>query len=89
MTLRRKGSLMARFMGPTWGPSGAERTQEGPMLAPRTLLSGLILSQPWLVLNVNHSMHVIFGNLVYALIVTYLTNMCYTIPITTIHRRCE
>ena len=36
-------SLIARFMGPTWGPSGAERaerTQVGPMLAPWTLLSG-------------------------------------------------
>ena len=27
-------------MGPTWGPSGADRTQVGPMLAPWTLLSG-------------------------------------------------
>ena len=27
-------------MGPTWGPSGAYRTQVGPMLAPWTLLSG-------------------------------------------------
>ena len=24
--------LIARFMGPTWGPSGASRTQVGPML---------------------------------------------------------
>ena len=31
---------IARFMGPTWGPSGADRTQMGPMLAPWTLLSG-------------------------------------------------
>ena len=31
---------MARFMGPTWGPSGYDRTQVGPMLAPWTLLSG-------------------------------------------------
>ena len=29
-------SLTARFMGPTWGPSGADRTQVGPMLAPWT-----------------------------------------------------
>ena len=29
-------------MGPTWGPSGADRTQVGPMLAPWTLLSGYI-----------------------------------------------
>ena len=28
-------------MGPTWGPSGADRTQVGPMLAPWTLLSGV------------------------------------------------
>ena len=32
--------LIARFMGPTWGPSGTDRTQVGPMLAPWTLLSG-------------------------------------------------
>ena len=33
-------SLIARFMGPAWGPSGADRTQVDPMLAPWTLLSG-------------------------------------------------
>ena len=32
--------LIARFMGRTWGPPGANRTQMGPMLAPWTLLSG-------------------------------------------------
>ena len=31
--------LIARFMGPTWGPSGSDRTQVGPMLASWTLLS--------------------------------------------------
>ena len=35
-------SLIAGFMGPTWGPSGADKTQVGPMLAPWTLLSGLV-----------------------------------------------
>ena len=34
--------LIARFMGPTWGPPGADRTQVGPMLAPWTLLTGMI-----------------------------------------------
>ena len=34
-------SLIARLMGPTWGSSGADRTQVGPMLAPWTLLSGI------------------------------------------------
>ena len=28
------GTLIARFMGPTWGPSGADRTQVGLMMAP-------------------------------------------------------
>ena len=35
-------SLIAWFMGPTWGPLGDERTQVGPMLAPWTLLSGIL-----------------------------------------------
>ena len=33
-------TLIARFTGPTWGLSGADRTQVGAMLAPWTLLSG-------------------------------------------------
>ena len=33
-------SLITRFMGPTWGPPGADRIQVGPMLAPWILLSG-------------------------------------------------
>ena len=33
--------LIARFMGPTWGPYGADRTKVGFMLAPWTLLSGM------------------------------------------------
>ena len=37
-------SLIARFMGPAWGPSGAYRIQVGPMLAPWTLLSGVFCS---------------------------------------------
>ena len=32
-------SQIARFRGPTLGPSGADRTQVGPMLVPWTLLS--------------------------------------------------
>ena len=31
-----KASLIARFMRPTWGPSGTDRTQVGLMLAPWT-----------------------------------------------------
>ena len=40
-SLRSSISLIARFMGPTWGPSGADRTQVGPMSATWTLLSGM------------------------------------------------
>ena len=32
-------ALITRFIGPTWGTSGADRTQVGPMLDPWTLLS--------------------------------------------------
>ena len=32
-------TLITRFMETTWGSSGADRTQVGPMLAPWTLLS--------------------------------------------------
>ena len=35
-------SMIARFRGPTLGPSGADRAQVGPTLAPWTLLSGIL-----------------------------------------------
>ena len=35
-------ALIAGFVWPTWGPSGADRTQVGPMLALWTLLSGFV-----------------------------------------------
>ena len=34
--------LIAKFMGPTWGPPGSCWPQMGPMLAPWTLLSGYV-----------------------------------------------
>ena len=36
-------------MGSTWGPPGADRTQVGPMLAPRTFVSGMLLAHGALV----------------------------------------
>ena len=36
-----KQLLITRFMGPLWGPPGADMTQVGPVLAPWTLLSGM------------------------------------------------
>ena len=38
--LQRNHTETAKFMGPTWGPSGSCRPQMGPMLVPQTLLSG-------------------------------------------------
>ena len=35
-------SQIAKLMGPTWGPPGSCRPQMGPMLAPWTLLSGVL-----------------------------------------------
>ena len=49
-------SLIARFMGPTWGPPGADRTQIGPMLAPWSLLSGF----PWIMLTIDIWYFVVF-----------------------------
>ena len=44
-------SLIARFIGPTWCPSGADRTRVGPMLVQWTLLSGVaylcLIKSPW------------------------------------------
>ena len=44
-------TLIARSMGPTWGPSGADRTQMDPMLATWTLLSGYLYH--------HHSQHMV------------------------------
>ena len=48
-----KQTLVARIMGLTWGPSEADRTQVGPMLAQWTLLSedlivGILILMKWL-----------------------------------------
>ena len=47
-------SLIARFMGPTWGPSGADRTQVGPRWAPWTLLSEMLPNKYQLLCNPVH-----------------------------------
>ena len=41
VSLINTAPLIAMFMGPTWGPSGADRAQVGAMLAPWTLLYGV------------------------------------------------
>ena len=44
-------SQISRFMGPTWGPPGSCWPQMGPMLAPWTLLSGVLSSDNFWVLH--------------------------------------
>ena len=52
-------TLIARFMGPTWVPSGADRTHVGPMLAPWTLLSGELKHDRFTQI---HTMHNFFAH---------------------------
>ena len=42
-----KSTLIARFMRPTLGPSGADKNQVGPMLIPWTLPSGISSRIDW------------------------------------------
>ena len=55
-------ALITRFMGPIWGPSGSDRTQVGPMLAPWTLLSGLVFSVHFVDWNLVSRVTIEFGN---------------------------
>ena len=77
-------SLIARFMGPKWGLSGADRTQVGPMFAPRTLLSGMILQwsgwmlvPEWFLMSVdfcsNPCWYIIIDNIESAVLWNYYT----------------
>ena len=52
--LAREASQITKFMGPTWGPHGPYRPQMGPVLAPWTLLSGLLIENQYLC--VDHSL---------------------------------
>ena len=46
-------------MGPTWGPSGADRAaMEGPMLAPWTLLSGMYYKAGTLLYDLWNAKHI-------------------------------
>ena len=45
LNISHQDSLIARFMWPTWGPHGTDRTQVGSMLTPWILLSGLLSGQ--------------------------------------------
>ena len=55
-TYQFKVPVIAKLVGLTWGPSGADRTQVGPMLAPWTLLSGAHFNN-WPILAVSQTNH--------------------------------
>ena len=42
-----EATQISKFTGPTWDPPGSCRPQVGPMLAPRTLLSGEFFFNQW------------------------------------------
>ena len=48
-------SPISRFLGPTWGPPGDDRTQVGPVLAPWTLLSGVSFIPSTLYISLSES----------------------------------
>ena len=59
---KMKQSQIPRFTGPTWGPPGSCRPQMGPMLAPWTLLSGIVWRfwnsvQTSMMHNITESLH--------------------------------
>ena len=54
---------IARFMGPTWGPSGADRTQVGPMVAHELCYLGVhaeVQARPSAGTMLTTTLHVIF-----------------------------
>ena len=65
------GSVIARFMGLTWGPPGADRTQVGPVLAPWTLLPGVFVkgnvTQLWQNVKTVCNVHVLQNIFCYSL----------------------
>ena len=71
-------TLIARFTGPTWGQSGTDRAQVGPMLAPRTLLSGSILTE----IKINYTL----SNIELALLAYQFCNDIMFADIRTIHQ---
>ena len=62
-------TLKARFMGPTWGPSGADRTQVSPMLAQELCYLGMLP----------------VVSLMASLVTTSRMQQCFNVPIDSYH----
>ena len=80
---QRMYTLIARFMGPTWWPRGADRTQVGPMLATWTLLSGYHFAKTIknMILVVNHLRRLLncFNRHELTYFLSYIQHMIYHI----------
>ena len=61
-------------MGPTWGPSGADRTQVCPMLAPWHLLSGFCYTK------ISQLMGCLFGGILSISYLWYAIDALYVTP---------
>ena len=78
--LHTKTSLLARFMGPTWGPPGTDRTQSGPMLVAWTLLSGVFFYHWFYNSGYIQRPFKTVGN-IYAILIAYLNFITQSPPI--------
>ena len=71
---RRHLNLNNKVYGPTWDPSGADRTQVDPMLAPWTLQSGKVQTFPCSSFCLQrfsvHALSVVFNNVNFRYVVT-------------------
>ena len=74
-SIDNRASSIARFMGPTWGPSGADRTQVGPMLTRWAFPSGMV--------EINRGVR---KSTWYIIIITVLSHEC---PSNSNHRQIE
>ena len=68
--------LIARFMGPTWGPSWADRTQVGLMLAPWTCYLGQYASNYIQLLQLTKWLSL--DNYIYGKYVYIKSSMCWS-----------
>ena len=78
-------TLIARFVGPTWGPSRADRTQVGPMLAPWTLLSGYVSTFcpvcavndlfSWFIQDMARIIHIVIWFVLWCVLVWFITSL--------------
>ena len=74
-----KATLIARFMGATWDPSGADRTQVGPMLAHELCYLGMVeINMLWFLTWVSMSVTCLISHMSFH--VCYLFDFSHEFP---------